>query len=154
MRFFAYQIILIIAIVALGNCSSSKDFDPKEIPKHAFFVKKDIGWQKSPYNDLQYMKAIGQKDFDTMLILTNNKLILITGQYGLKPGDTVIMPYSGEFGINYEVLPGNNYELSKDTITINGRGFIATEKAKFEWWPEIINKIKRTGKGKVIVSGP
>ena len=46
-----------------------------------------------------------------MLILINDRLILITGQYGLKPKDTVIMPYSGEFGINYEVLRNNNYKL-------------------------------------------
>ena len=155
MRFFAFQIISIIAIVALANCSSSEKFHPKEIPTHVFFVKRDIKWQKSPYDDLQYMKAIGKKDIDSMLILTNDKLILITGQYGLKPGDTVIIPYSGEFGINYEVSQNNNYRLYKDTIIkINGQEFITTEKAKFEWWSEIANKIKKVGKGKVIVSGP
>lgn len=155
MRFFASQIISIIAVVALASCSSSKEFDPKEIPTHAFFLKRDIKWQESSYDDPKYMKAIGQKDIDTMLILTNARLILITGQYGLKPGDTVIMPYSGEFGINYEVLQNNNYRLFMDTIiNINGQEFIATQKAKFEWWPEITNNIKKLGKGKVIVSGP
>ena len=112
-------------------------------------------WQKSPYDDLQYMKNIGEQEIDTMLILTNDRLILITGQYGLKPGDTVIIPYSGEFGINYEVLQNNNYRLYKDTIIkINGQEFITTQRAKFEWWSEIANKIKKVGKGKVIVSGP
>ena len=155
MRFFAFQIISITAIVALANCSSSEEFDPKEIPTHFFYIKRDIKWQESPYDDLQYMKAIGKKGIDSMLILTNDKLILITGQYGLKPFDTVIMPYSGEFGINYEVLQNNNYRPYKDTIIkINGQEFIKTQKAKFEWWPEIANKIKKVGKGKVIVSGP
>ena len=155
MRFFVFQIISIIATVALANCSSSKnDFDPKEIPTHVFFVKRNIKWQESPYDDLQYMRAIGKTD-DSMLILTNDKLILITGEYGLKPGDTLIMPYSGEFGINYEVSQNDNYQLFKDSIIkINGQEFIITQKAKFEWWPEIINKIKKVGKGKVIVSGP
>lgn len=112
-------------------------------------------WQKSPYDDLQYMKSIGHQEIDTMLILTNDRLILITGQYGLKPKDTVIMPYSGEFGINYEVLRNNIYKLSKDTIIrIRGQEFITTQQAKFEWWPEIIDKIKKPGRGKVIVSGP
>jgi len=112
-------------------------------------------WQKSPYDDLQYMKNIGEQEIDTMLILTNDRLILITGQYGLKPKDTVIMPYSGEFGINYEVLRNNNYKLFKDTvIKIRGQEFIMTQQAKFEWWPEIIDKIKKPGKGEIIVSGP
>ena len=155
MRFFVPQGISIIAIVALLNCGSSKEFDPKEIPTHVFFVKRDIKWQESPYDDLQYMKAIGKKDIDSMLILTSDKLILIAGQYGLKPGDTVIMPYSGEFGISYDVSKNDNYRLFKDTlIKINGQEFITTQKAKFEWWPEITNKIKKIGKGKVIVSGP
>ena len=155
MRFFAFQIIPIIAIVALANCSSSGKFDPKEIPTHIYFIKRDIKWKESPYGDLQYMKAIGKKEIDSMLILTNDKLILITGQYGLKPGDTIIMPYSGEFGINYEVSQNNNYRLYKDTIiNLNGQEFITTQKAKFEWWPEIANKIKKVGKGKVIVGGP
>ena len=147
--------ILIVGIIVTTSCKSLKDFDPKEIPNHAYYVKSDITWQKSPYVDLQYMKAVGESDIDTMLILTNDRLILIKGQYGLKPGDTVIMPYSGEFGINYEVLQNNNYNLFKDTtIKMFGQEFIATTKAKFEWWPDMLDKIKKTGKGKLIVSGP
>jgi len=154
-RFLISLFILIITVGIFSNCRSSKQFDPKDIPPHALFIKKEIMWQKSPYDDLQYMKNIGEQEIDTMLILTNDRLILITGQYGLKPGDTVIIPYSGEFGINYEVLQNNNYRLYKDTIIkINGQEFITTQRAKFEWWSEIANKIKKVGKGKVIVSGP
>jgi len=155
MRSAAFRIITIVSITVFVNCSSSGKFDPKEIPAHAYFIKREIKWQESPYDDLWYMKSIGKKDIDTMLILTNDKLILITGQYGLKPADTVIMPYSGEFGINYEILQNDSYKLFNDTkITISGQEFVATQKAKFEWWPEIISKIKKPGKGKIIVSGP
>jgi hypothetical protein len=101
------------------------------------------------------MKVIGEDGVDTMVIATSDKLILITGQYGLKPGDTVIMPYSGEFGINYEVLPDNHHSsLSDSSKNIAGQIFVASSRAKFEWWPEIIHRIDKTGKGKVIVSGP
>jgi hypothetical protein len=154
-RFLISLFILIITVGIFSNCRSSKQFDPKDIPPHALFIKKEIMWQKSPYDDLQYMKNIGEQEIDTMLILTNDRLILITGQYGLKPKDTVIMPYSGEFGINYEVLRNNNYKLFKDTvIKIRGQEFIMTQQAKFEWWPEIIDKIKKPGKGEIIISGP
>jgi hypothetical protein len=155
MRHLIFQIIALILTGIFSTCSSSKEFNPKEIPDHMIFVKKTIAWQKSPYDDLQYMKNIEIEYNDSMLILTDDMLIIITGQYGLKPGDTLIMPYSGEFGINYEVLQNRNYRPFNDTvIKINNQEYIATPKAKFEWWPELFDKIKKPGKGKIIVSGP
>src|SRR4030095_4753650 len=132
---FLFRIVPVTVVVFLFGCNSTKQFNPKDIPQHSFFIKRDIAWQTSPYGDTDYMKAIGQNATDTMVILTHDKFILITGQYGLKPGDTVIMPYSGEFGINYEVLQNNNYKLFQDTIIkIRGEEFISTSNAKFEWW--------------------
>ena len=155
MRVVYFYIILIISTAGLNYCSSKKKFDPSDIPPHQYFLKKNINWQTSPYNDSLYMKAIGDDDLDTMVIATSDKLILITGQYGLKPGDTVIMPYSGEFGINYEVLSDKSRISSTDSaINIAGQTFVASSRTKFEWWPEIIHRIDKVGKGKVIVSGP
>ena len=155
MRLLIFQITLIGIIVGLSNCSSERKFDPKDIPPHQFFIKNKIAWKASPYNDATYMTAIGQHSSDTMVIVTSNKMILIIGQYGLKPGDTVIMPYSGEFGINYQVLIRDKHEQFKDDmIKIGGQSFVSTSKAKFEWWPEIIDRIDKVGTGKVIVSGP
>jgi hypothetical protein len=147
--------ILITSMGVLSKCTSQKEFDPKDIPLHQLFIKKKIEWQTSPYEDSTYMKAIGQREIDTMVIVTRDKLILISGQYGLKPGDTVIMPYSAEFGITYEVVPSDKHDHLKDTtIKISGQSFIPTPKVKFEWWPEIIHRIDKGGKGKIIVSGP
>jgi hypothetical protein len=155
MRFLILTIILITSIGVLSKCTSRKEFDPKDIPIHQMFIKKKIEWQTSLYEDSTYMKAIGQREIDTMVIVTRDKLIIISGQYGLKPGDTVIMPYSGEFGIAYEVVRSDKHDHLKDaTIKIGGQSFIPTSKAKFEWWPEIIHKLDKVGKGKVIVSGP
>jgi len=90
-----------------------------------------------------------------MIILTSDKMFLITGQYGWLLNDTIIMPSSGEFGINYDVLENKKYKLGIDTvITVGQKQFIRQLRAKFEWWDEIIPRIKGLGKGSVIVSGP
>ena len=152
---FLFLINSLIAAIIFSNCTSRKKFDSKDVPLHQLFIKKRIDWQASPYDDSTYMKAIGQQDTDTMVIATRDKLIIISGQYGLKPGDTVIMPYSGEFGITYEVVASDTHDHLKDaTITIGKQSFIPTSKAKFEWWPEFVHRIDKVGKGKVIVSGP
>jgi hypothetical protein len=125
----------------------------KKTPEHEFFINKNTTWLDSDMVD--YRKKFGKNENDTMVILTKDKLILITGQYGLLPNDTIIMPSSGEFGINYEVLENNKYRLSHDTlITISEQRFLKRSDVKFEWWNEIIRRIKGLGKGKIIVSSP
>jgi hypothetical protein len=90
-----------------------------------------------------------------MVILTSDNMILITGQYGWLPDDTITMPTSGEFGINYEVLDNKKYRLGIDSvIDIGHKRFVRQQRAKFEWWDEIIPEIKGLGKGSAIVSGP
>ena len=134
------------------GCKTKPLFD--KIPKHELFVDKNVAWVD--FNEIpDYRKKLGRNENDTMIILTSDKMILITGQYGWLLNDTIIMPTSGEFGINYEVLDNKNYNLGVDTvITVGPKQFVRQQRAKFEWWDEIIPKIKGLGKGSVIVSGP
>ena len=102
-----------------------------------------------------YLKKMGRNENDTMLILTKDKLIYIYGQYGWLPTDTIIIPYSGEFGINYEIFENKNYHLSLDTIiTLGNQQFIKKQNVDYQWWSEILPGIRKLGKGSVIVSGP
>jgi hypothetical protein len=124
------------------------------IPKHELFVNKNTVWVDSKENE-DYRKKLSKNENDTMIILASDKIILITGQYGWLPNDTIIMPTSGEFGIKYEVLENIKYKISVDTlITIGQQQFIRKTNAVFQWWTEIIPEIKGLGKGSVIVSGP
>ena len=124
------------------------------IPRHELFVNKNTVWVD--FTEIEdYRKKLSKNENDTMIILTSDKMILVTGQYGWLPNDTIIMPTSGEFGINYEVLENTKYKLSVDTlITIGQQQFIRKRNAEFQWWTEIIPEIKGLGKGSVIVSGP
>lgn len=98
---------------------------------------------------------MGNNGNDTMIILTKDKLIYVYGQYGLLPNDTIIIPYSGEFGINYEVFENKEYKLASDTmINIGNQQFVKRRNVVYQWWNEILPGIGKLGKGKVIVSGP
>jgi hypothetical protein len=149
--------ICIICVLTQTNCndnSSDKKLIFNGIPRHELFVNKNLIWGNFS-TDTDYYKKVGSKDIDTMIILTADKMLFITGQYGLLSNDTTVMPFSGEFGINYEVLENTKYRLSIDTlITIGQQQFIKKTKAEFQWWNEIIPQIKTLGKGSVIVSGP
>ena len=134
------------------SCKTKPLFD--KIPKHELFVDKELTWVD--FNEIpDYRKKLGESENDTMVILTSDKMILITGRYGWLLNDTIIMPTSGEFGINYDVLDNKNYKLGFDTvITVGQKQFVRQQQAKFEWWDEIIPIIKGLGKGSAIVNGP
>lgn len=153
MRIPSLIIIGSVCILTQINCDRSKPLF-NGIPKHELFINTNITWVD--FNEIpDYRKKLGKNGNDTMIILTSDKLILITGQYGWLMNDTIIMPTSGEFGINYEVLENKKYKLSVDTvITIGQQQFVREKRAQFQWWNEIIAKIKGLGKGSVIVSGP
>ena len=142
-----------MCVLTQTYCNRSKPLF-KEIPKHELFIHRDIDWKD--FNEIpDYRKKLGGNENDTMIILTNDKMILITGQYGLLLNDTIIMPTSGEFGINYEVLENKKYRLFTDTlISFGQQQFVREKKATFQWWDEILPTIKGLGKGSVIVSGP
>lgn len=153
MRILYLIITCTICILTQTYCNRSKPLS-NGIPKHELFINKNITWVN--FNEIpDYRKKLGKNENDTMIILTSDKMILITGQYGWLLNDTIIMPTSGEFGINYEVLENKRFRLSVDTtITIGRQQFVREKKAEFQWWNEIIPKIKDLGKGSVIVSGP
>ena len=155
-RIFRLTLICSICLLTQTNCNIFSKPKPlfNAIPKHELFVNKNTTWVD--FNEIEdYRKKLSKNENDTMIILTSDKMILVTGQYGWLPNDTIIMPTSGEFGINYEVLENTKYKLSVDTlITIGQQQFIRKTNAEFQWWTEIIPEIKGLGKGSVTVSGP
>jgi hypothetical protein len=155
-RFFKLMVICNIGLLTLINCNFFSKQKPlfNGIPRHELFVNKNTIWVD--FNEIEdYRKKLSKNENDTMIILTSDKMILVTGQYGWLPNDTIIMPTSGEFGIHYEVLENTKYKLSVDTlITFGQQQFIRMPIADFQWWTEIIPNIKGLGKGSVIVSGP
>jgi hypothetical protein len=152
MRALSLIVIFLVCILTQTDCKRKPLFN--KIPKHDIFVDKNITWVD--FNEIPgYRKKLGKNENDTMVILTSDKMILITGQYGWLLNDTIILPTSGEFGINYEVLDNKKYSLGLDTtITFGHQQFVKQPRAKFEWWDELISKINGLGKGSVIVSGP
>ena len=155
MRILNFITICSICILTLTNC---KYFKAKPlfngIPKHELFINKNTTWVD--FNEIpDYRKKLSKNENDTMIILTSDNMILIIGQYGWLMNDTIVVPTSGEFGINYEVIENKKYKLSVDTIiTFGQQQFVKEKKAEFQWWNEIIPEIKGLGKGSVTVSGP
>ena len=151
-RLHLAKVFALFASLTQISCKTKPLFD--KIPKHELFVDKDVTWVD--FNEIpDYRKKLGKNENDTMIILTSDKMFLITGQYGWLLNDTIIMPSSGEFGINYDVVDNKKYSLGLDSvITIGQKQFIRQRRAKFEWWDIIIPRIKGLGKGSVIVSGP
>lgn len=153
---FTVLLLSVICLLTQTNCNTFSHDKPlfKEIPKHQIFVNNSTRWVD--FNEIEnYRKKLSKTENDTMIILTLDKMILVTGQYGWLPNDTIIMPTSGEFGINYEVLENKKYKLGIDTvITMATQKFTRKTNAKFEWWDEVLPRIKGLGKGSVTVSGP
>lgn len=152
-----FKLILVCCIYLLTQTNCNTFSKPKplftDIPKYELFVNKNTSWVD--INKIEDYEKLSKNENDTMIILTNDKMILITGQYRWLPNDTIILPTSGEFGVSYEVLENTKYKLSVDTlITIGQQQFIRKRNAAFQWWTEIIPRIKGLGKGFVTVSGP
>ena len=144
-------VFLVLLILLDSSCSNSKRRNPN-IPEHEFFVRKNIGWKN--FSDLEYLKKVSS-EIDSMVILTPKKIIIIIGQYGILENDTILMPWSGEFGINYDVRENTNMPLFKmSAIKIGGQTFIKSTKVNFQWWDEINDRLDENGSGSVIVSGP
>ena len=122
------------------------------VPKHELFIPEEIDWIDFEY-DIDYLKFVSS-DVDSLIILTKEKLIIIVGQYGLLPNDTMLIPWSGEFGIHYEVIRNKDFNMLDDSLSFNGRKFTKTKLVNFQWWDEINRKIDKIGTGVIIVSGP
>jgi len=151
--FLAFSFVLCFILGCNNPAASNHSLLSFSIPPHEYYVRSNIMWGNGPKPD--YLKRIGKNENDTMIILTKEKLIYIVGQYGLNQFDSLLIPYSGEFGIKYKVVDNKNFKPQVDkVITIGTREFLRNRNVNFQWWPEIIDKIKRNGKGTVIVSGP
>jgi hypothetical protein len=126
----------------------------KSIPPHTYFINSN-----TIYDDLNIdpdlPKKISKNESDTLVILTNEKIIFIIGQYGIQNNDSIIIPCSGEFGIRYEVRDNKGYNLDTTTmINLGKQKFTKNKLVNFQWWPEIIDSIYFNGQRLVIVSGP
>lgn len=142
---------ILIFSLTIFSCSNQKS-EKLEIPTHELFIPENIEWINFEF-DIDYLKSVSKEE-DSLIILTQEKIIIIKGQYGLLPNDKILIPWSGEFGINYRVIKNKKFELSADTLQFNRRKFLKSNIVNFQWWDEIIGCIDNTGSGTIIVSGP
>ena len=155
MLIFKHIIIGIFCFLTLNSCRYLYKKKPlfSKIPQHAIFVNRNTMWMDFKEFD-GTGKRLGKNKNDTMIILTTDYMILITGQYRWLSTDTIIIPSTSLSGINYEVLKNDQYNLSADSIiTVGKQQFIKKGNTKFEWWVELLPEMKRLGKGNVIITG-
>ena len=148
------NLILCNFIVLLIYSCNLSEKNIYSIPKHSYYINSNTIFDDFVI-DPEYLKKMGRNEKDTMIILTSNKMIFILGQYGVQPNDSIIIPYSGEFQINFEVNDNQKYNLQLDTIIkIGNQKFVRRKNVNFQWWNEKKDRIVKNGKGSVIVSGP
>lgn len=140
----------LIIIIVIPGCFNTKK-KKLTIPAHSYYIPRKIQWEKTEFDNL---KGISKQEDASLIILTGKRIIIIEGQFGLTQKDSILMPWTGEYGINYEVLNNESAELSDNTIHFGQAVFIKSDKVNFQWWDEIAGKIGKTGKGTIIVSGP
>ena len=152
--------ILLIGVFAFGVCAMASyymlHFYNKpiftQIPEYRVFVNPNTIWAR----DTVYMDSTrrrGASELDTMVVLTKDYMLLITGQYCMRD-DTIILPCDGYYGIHYEVLINFTHSFADREIKIGPSKFVRNPQAIFEWWDYCIPQIKGLGKGVVIVGGP
>ena len=133
-------------------------------PNCRYFIKEKINWDKEYQKQnidtedesaSSFPTKVGLDMLDTMFILTDKKLILIKGQYSYYRNDTIRMPQSGEFGINFNVMDKGKYQIGQTTkITFNKADYILCEKLEYQWWCLIRDKLETNKDNSITVSGP
>ncbi|MDP4262291.1 MAG: hypothetical protein Q8941_07145 [Bacteroidota bacterium] len=147
------KILLCFLLAGVISGCFNREKKKLSVPVHSYYIPQKIQWQETEF-DPGYLKKVSKEDIDSMIILTKRKIIIIKGQFGLTVADSILMPWTGKFGITYEVLNNEGAELSDNTIHFGKTIFIKWGKVNFQWWNEILGKIGSTGKGTIIVSGP
>lgn len=164
MKRFRYSLLVILALqLAIGSCHWPRHKALfSATPNHAIFVNRNTLWQHDTIpvsmedvTDTFCIEKVGTNENDTMLILTDDYIILVFGKYTQGLNDTIILPQSGYSGINFEIIKNERYNLKNDSIIQLGQNtFLRKTKASFNWWEWVLPYMTDTGKGSMIVSGP
>lgn len=146
MKLMRYHIALYL-VIALFGCKQNSSKEKLIIPKYSIFVPNEI--------DLQVYSGNYTEKIDSILIVTDNQIIIYQGEFAALDKDTIINPIvvTGGSGFHFRIIKNETYKLEYDNIIWNKRKFSNQSSFNFQWWDYLSDYLDKKN-GTIVVGGP